>query len=251
MQGRLFRASQISLVTIPNILVIRKSVWSEVDLSFAVRITQLVKEHAGGDNAAFGELCGASPETVRLWTIDKSKPSMDKLALISRACKVSLDWLILGDTPNSLDSPNILVHSEGFSVIPRYDVRASAGPGAVVASGDLDGAGFMAFRTEWLRRLGINPQRAEVILAVGDSMEPTIHDGDVILVDRSIDKVVDNGIYVVTLGNLVLVKRVQTRRDGSAVLKSDNQRYDDEVVPAHELPDLKIEGRVRWFGRTI
>jgi phage repressor protein C with HTH and peptisase S24 domain len=157
-----------------------------------------------------------------------------------------LDWLVLGK-----DQEFLTADLGAFSFLPRYDVRASAGPGAMAAPDDLDGGGFMAFRTEWLRRLRINPHRAEVILAVGDSMEPTIHDGDVILVDRSIDRVVDNGIYVVTLGNLVLVKRVQTRRDGSAVLKFDNQRYDDEVVPADELPDLKIEGRVRWFGRTI
>jgi phage repressor protein C with HTH and peptisase S24 domain len=214
-------------------------------LPFRERLAALVEATEGGNVAAFARRCGVEDGSVRQWLKGPSKPSLDNAVLVASACGVTVDWLA------GRESKNSTIPLEGFSFLPRYDVRASAGPGAVVASGDLDGAGFMAFRTEWLRRLGINPHQAEVILAVGDSMEPTIHDGDVILVDRSIDKVVDNGIYVVTLGNFVLVKRVQTRRDGSAVLKSDNQRYDDEVVPAHELPDLKIEGRVRWFGRTI
>ena len=52
-------------------------------------------------------------------------------------------------------------------------------------------------------------------------LDPTIRDGDLILVDRSVDKVVDNGIYVVTFGGLVLVKRIQSRRDGGVILISD------------------------------
>ncbi|MBH0619495.1 helix-turn-helix transcriptional regulator, partial [Salmonella enterica] len=80
---------------------------------------------------------------------------------------------------------------------------------------------------------------------------PTIRDGDMLLVDRSIDRVVDNGIYVVVFGGAVLVKRVHIRRDRSVVLRSENAVYPEEVVPADEVPDLVIEGRVRWFGRTI
>lgn len=142
--------------------------------------------------------------------------------------------------------------SGGFSFVRRFDVRASAGPGAIVAFDDIDGSSrFVAFRTEWLHRIGVSPGHAEVLIAVGDSMEPTIRDGDLLLIDRAIDRVIDNGIYVLVLGGMVLVKRIQTRRDGSVVLLSDNQRYHDDTVPAGELPDLKVEGRVRWFGRTI
>ncbi len=83
-------------------------------------------------------------------------------------------------------------------------------------------------------------------------MEPTIRDGDLLLIDRSIDRIVDNGIYVVVVAGMVVVKRLQTRVDGSVVLRSDNrERYDDELIAAHDVPDLIVEGRVRWFGRTI
>jgi phage repressor protein C with HTH and peptisase S24 domain len=172
---------------------------------------------------------------------------MDNLAAMATACGESLDWLVLGQSQEVHG-----VDEAKFSFIHRYNVRASAGPGAIVPFDDLNGAAeFVAFRTEWLHRVGVNPRRAEVLIAVGDSMEPTIRDGDLLLIDRSFERVRDEGIYVLVLAGMVLVKRIQTRRDGSAILKSDNDRYEDEIVPATEVNDLKIEGRVRWFGRSI
>lgn len=83
-------------------------------------------------------------------------------------------------------------------------------------------------------------------------MEPTIRDGDVLLVDTSIDSIRDNGIYVVVFNGFVLVKRIHVRRDGGVRLISDNQAlYEPDDVPAAETPSLTIAGRVMWFGRSI
>lgn len=216
-------------------------------MNFSDRLNQLVVKHGGGSSDAFGRLCGFNGESVRQWINEKSKPSMDKLIAIAENCGVSLDWLMLGARQEQLPE-----EAGPFSFVRRYDVRASAGPGALVPFDDInDSEQFVAFRTEWLRRIGVSPRRAEVLIAVGDSMEPTIRDQDLLLVDREIDRIVDNGIYVLVLGGLVLVKRVQTRHDGSVILISDNPRYENEPVSAGDLPNLRVEGRVRWFGRTI
>ena len=190
-----------------------------------------------------------------------TEPKIGDLAIIAARTQVSLDWLVgAGGMNGTVHDPasgsggflTIAQEMAEFSLVPRYDIRASAGPGAVVPLEDIDGSrGFVAFRTDWLRRLGVNPKSAETIIAVGDSMEPTIRDGDLLLVDRSITRIVDNGIYVLTLGGMILLKRLQPLRDGSVMLKSDNPVYDDEVVPAVEVTDLRIEARVRWFGRPI
>lgn len=47
------------------------------------------------------------------------------------------------------------------------------------------------------------------------------------------------------------VKRIQLRRDGTPVLKSDNPHYDEEQVPPEEASEVRITGRAQWFGRTI
>ena len=179
-------------------------------------------------------------------------PGLTSIIALANAGGVSVEWLISGEQTRQSPTPERQMQDGDFSFVPRYDVRASAGPGAIVPFEDIDGsAQFLAFRSEWLRRIGVNPRRAEVLIVAGDSMEPTIRDGDLLLIDRGVDRVIDNGIYVFVLGGMVLVKRVQTRRDGSLVLLSDNQRYREEIVPAHDLTDLRVEGRVRWFGRTI
>lgn len=89
------------------------------------------------------------------------------------------------------------------------------------------------------------------MFADGDSMEPTIGHGDLLLVDEAIQHVATHGIYVVIYQGMVLVKRIQIRLDGTIVLMSDNTKYKDEVVKPSEAVDLRIGGRVRWFGRTI
>ena len=137
----------------------------------------------------------------------------------------------------------------GFTLVPRLNVQASAGNGALTWSEEP--VDFLAFQESWLRARNISPKHARVLTTKGDSMEPTIRDGDVLLIDTSIDRVRDNTIYIVVYGGLVLVKRVHGKFDGSLMLMSDNERYPPEIVAAHDVPDLIVAGRVVWFGRSI
>ncbi|MDQ2084057.1 S24 family peptidase [Xanthobacteraceae bacterium Astr-EGSB] len=236
------------------------------DLSFQDRLkfAHLRLFHEIDDERRIEEVIGRSEKQIARYTSGSDMP-ISVLLKIAEWSRVPLDWIL----ENELKTINIYaikrptlpneggqvfpVNAEDFSFVPRYDVRASAGPGAIVAFDDINGSSqFVAFRTEWLHRIGINPRRAEALIAVGDSMEPTIRSGDLLLIDRSLNEFKDEGIYVIVLAGRVLVKRIQLRRDGSAVLRSDNtELYEDEVVPAHDLGDLRIEGRVMWFGRTI
>jgi phage repressor protein C with HTH and peptisase S24 domain len=100
--------------------------------------------------------------------------------------------------------------------------------------------------------VGINPDHAHVLTNRGDSNEPTIRDGDVLLVDTSIDRVIDNAFYIVVYNGTALLKRVQIMRDGGIVLSSDNKgAYRDERVEPADVPGLRIAARLMWFGRSI
>ncbi|MFN3319983.1 MAG: helix-turn-helix transcriptional regulator [Allorhizobium sp.] len=136
-----------------------------------------------------------------------------------------------------------------LAIVPRLDVHASAGNGRVAVHEEpLE---YLAFQADWLRRRGVNPQAARILTARGDSMEETIRDGDILLVDTSINRIRDNAIYVVSYGDMVLVKRIHGRVNGSLQLISDNTRYPAEEVPAEQVNELNIAGRVMWFGRSI
>lgn len=194
---------------------------------------------------------GISDSTLGNYERDQRIPDAEFLARLRDRANVDLNWLVSGQgRPFMVDSDSPLVELRGFVPIPRLEIRASAGNGRVAMVEEAE-TGIVAFREEWLRRLGVNPKHATIIIAEGDSMADTISHGDLVLIDRSVDRIVDNGIYVLVYDGLVLLKRVQVKRNGVVLLKSDNAAYETEEVDPHELPELIIEGRVRWAGGAI
>jgi hypothetical protein len=129
--------------------------------------------------------------------------------------------------------------------IPRLALGASAGPGAIAAEESADGR--LRFSQRWLRTLGLDPGHLSVIEVAGDSMEPTLRDGDEILVDRSARQWRD-GIHVVRIDDVLLVKRLEQGAAGTIRVISDNPAYAN-ADRARE--DVAIVGRVVWKGGRI
>lgn len=136
-------------------------------------------------------------------------------------------------------------------LVPRLDVSASAGGGALVEYEEEED--LVAFSDRWLRERHITPSAARMLTAKGDSMEPTIRTGDTLIIDTSIRMAVDSAIYVVVYGGLLLVKRLFMLFDGGVVLSSDNKAVygRDEEIPASEIDQLHVAGRVMWCGRAM
>jgi phage repressor protein C with HTH and peptisase S24 domain len=99
--------------------------------------------------------------------------------------------------------------------------------------------------------LGIEPARLTLEIAVGESMLPTIREGDLLLVDTGDDECSEYGIYVLEVRGQLLVKRVQRKLDGTLVLISDNEAYQPDTVPPELLPQVKVIGRVVWGGGRL
>ena len=141
--------------------------------------------------------------------------------------------------------PGARMSSAEWVDIPRLALGASAGPGAVAA--DEDAGERFRFRQQWLRKLGLDPAQLSVIEVTGDSMEPTLRDGDEILVDRS-QRPWRDGIHVVRIDDVLLVKRLEQGAAGMIGVISDNPAY-PRSVRAHA--DVTIVGRVVWKGGRI
>lgn len=121
---------------------------------------------------------------------------------------------------------------EEYVLIPRLEVKASAGNGRIAWHVDEKGQ-KQAFRKAWCARLGIKPEQAATIVAEGSSMEPRVRDGDSLVVDyRAID-LVSGKVYVLSFQGEVYVKRIFKRPDGGLTIRSDNP--DKALYPDMEL----------------
>lgn len=139
---------------------------------------------------------------------------------------------------------------DGFAMIPRYDVKASAGYGAFNDTENV--VDYMAFREDWVRRtLRVDPSKLVLITAIGDSMEPAIRAGDLLLIDTGLERVIDDAIYVLVKNGELVVKRVQQFFTGAVTVKSDNDAYVEETLGPAEAKEMHVAGRVRWIGRII
>lgn len=129
--------------------------------------------------------------------------------------------------------------------VPRLDIGASAGPGALPD----DEAPFDAFRfsQQWLSEQGLEGAQLSAISVAGDSMEPLLNDGDEILIDRRTQPFRD-GVHVVRLGDNLMVKRVASAGGGRLSLLSQNLAYPPIEVSAEEV---EIIGRVVWKGGRV
>jgi len=145
-------------------------------------------------------------------------------------------------------APDDLVRQ--FVFVPRHQVTASAGHGAVIT--DETVVDHLAFRRDWVRQsLNVDPMHLALIDARGDSMSPTIESGDLLLLDTRSDAPRNEGIFVINLAGALLVKRLRIAISGEVEVISDNPKYRSETISGSELDRLVLVGRVVWHGRKI
>ncbi|PCI85744.1 MAG: hypothetical protein COB24_11805 [Hyphomicrobiales bacterium] len=204
--------------------------------------------HNAGGNRAVAKKSNIPLSTLDFYIAGKSDFKLTKLKEIAEACNVSLDWLIGDETSGNSNDLNSL--SNDFALVPQLNIEASAGLGLVNGDHEIV-ENHIAFKKEWLRRHDINPAFASAITVAGDSMDPTIRNGDTLLIDTSINEIRDNGIYIVIVNGMTMVKRVHIKLNRSITLISDNSNYPDEEILFDEIHQLHIAGRVMWFGRGI
>lgn len=135
-------------------------------------------------------------------------------------------------------------------MVPRLDVSASAGHGAL--DGEERPIARLGFHPGWLREMtGGSPAGLSMIRVSGDSMMPTLADGDEILVDRgdAADRLRD-GIYVLRVDDMLMVKRLAINPAERRIsIVSDNPAY--PVWADRDPSAVEVIGRAVWVGRRV
>lgn len=136
----------------------------------------------------------------------------------------------------------------GLRLVPKLAVGASAGAGALTEAEGF--AGKVGFDEKWLRKLGVDPAQVSLIRVEGDSMQPTLNDGDDIMVDKvAALKPLKSGVHVLRMDDVLMVKRLVVGKGGTLSVLSDNVAYPS--WPDVEVGAVSVIGRVVWVGRKL
>jgi phage repressor protein C with HTH and peptisase S24 domain len=159
------------------------------------------------------------------------------------------ETLLGGPASASAPTPRAPGRGPAMLLVPQLAVGASAGAGASI-DGEAVEAGF-AFDPRWLRRLGADTRALSIIAVEGDSMTPTLNDGDDIMVDSADAAArLRDGIYVLRMDDALMVKRVaRLPVAGRISVKSDNPLYPS--WPDLSADAVTLVGRVVWTGRRV
>ena len=221
------------------------------------RLAQLNKK-----NNWLADKIGTSPQNINNWRVRGVPPK--EVARVAQALGLDRDALengelLLSINEKSLNGNNGHMHQlrpvlaydalidlpEGdFVMVRKLDVAASAGFGS-------DNNGLVmedkpiAFRADWIRKSKAKSTDLVVLDVDGDSMHPTLFDGDDVLIDLKQNQIANGNVYAFVVDGVVIVKRLSVR--GSVVIaQSDNQsdprfKYDSEYS---ENETFKVIGRV-------
>jgi len=228
--------------------------------AFTARLQMILQHWPSADRLA--RAMGVSPSAFRKWLRGEAEPSRERLVALADAARVGIAWLAKGEGP----APSLAAELGSgrsrnagtergpaggqYLLLPKRAEAVAAGTGT--PEPPEPAAEFIAFRHDWIRtRLGIDPANAIMEVAAGESMQPTIRDGDLLLVDTSDRNCSSFGVYVLQIGGERLVKRVQRKLDGSLVLISDNETYQPDHVSGAMLRSVTVIGRVVWGGGMI
>ena len=178
-------------------------------------------------------------------------PNLDKLTRVAQVVKVELEWLLSGKGRVEGGDPITEDYHNDFVAIQYAAARPSMGGGAIVENEERTGRDFH-FRRAWIRdRLRAAPSMMRVMDVQGDSMIPTLKDGDVVLVDMNQRSPVPPGVFVLHDGMGLVAKRLEyvpMSEPPRVRIISDNQQYSPYECTAEEV---NIVGRVRWYGREM
>jgi len=206
---------------------------------FAERLKQLRLQH-GLTQKELAKVMGVSSSAVGMWEIGRNEPDYKTLKRLADFFDVSIDYL-LGKTDDPTPPQKRLEDYPWYvelRPIPVYNGASAGDIGTFPNDREI---------VTWIMIPRNKPGKYGVIVH-GDSMEPEIHDGDIVVIDP--DLPIDNGSKVVVIiDGEAFVKKIYFE-DNAVILQSNNdKKYPPKIIPRRKL-NVFVVGRVAGLFRT-
>lgn len=223
---------------------------------FNARLDQALQVH-GMDNAELARLIHpeTGQQTVGNWRRRGRIGSPSHAAVRAALPFASVEWINdgVGDPPafpqvRDGERPTYATPDPDATGIPAFAHSLALGDGSTPE--EYAEAHRLLFRKSSLRRKGLLGRNLEVYYGRGDSMEPRIHDGDAIMIDRDDTDPRDGELFVLEAEHDGAVAKRLTNIDGRWFFESDNKADPKwrKPVPLDGRTQWQIVGRVRWIG---
>lgn len=181
-------------------------------------------------------------------------PNLDVLLAYRENLNVDLHWLLTGKgrmfdsrTQNEVLTPI----SAGDKLIQLPYLDQDIASGEACASSESPQFGPLAVDRDLLKDAEAAPEGCCLLKVKGDSMVPTMPEGSLLIVDRRQTNIEQGCVYVLLVGNVLVIKRARWLADGKLQLFSENQeRYPTEVFEADAVADLNVIGRAIYCFRV-
>lgn len=169
----------------------------------------------------------ASPQTINNWEVR----GMSKAGMLNAQSVIgcSATWLASGEGQMTLGPIGrgqmrvvAVDHDDpDFVQIPMVKLRLQAGVSGFQTELDKDEDGTLGVRRTWLDRSGFYPANLVAIQVRGESMEPSLYEDDIVVINTADKRPVDGAVYAINYEGEAIIKRL-ARDAGEWWLTSDN-----------------------------
>ncbi len=227
-------------------------------MQVADRINQKMTEHSLSQ-ADLIRGTGAGRATVSGWVNGTNNPSAKHLNNLAKTLKTTTSWLLTGIADIGQNLQSVEVWDDNTPLdddeveIPFFkDFSFACGSGSI-SEAIANETRKLRMSKATLRNLTIAKDNAVAATASGDSMSPTIKDGDTIHIDLGRKNIKDGKIFAVCIGGLFYCKRLYNLPFGGVRIVSDNSDEFPEIqLTADQIKeqDFQITGWV-WQISTL
>lgn len=193
----------------------------------------LVLEGISGN--AFAKKVGMSEAVIRDYLSGKTYPSLNRLAIIAQKCDIPIEWLVTGKGECRLLSET---EHRGSVHIPFHHLNETNKFYPQIES--------IPFDISLIKHQGCNHKDLTAVWAKGDSMEPTISNHDILIINKAHNKPIDGYLYAVEYEDQISIKRIQNQGSNLALL-CDNPKYPAIIGDKYKQQDFKIIGLVVYL----
>lgn len=213
-----------------------------------LEIIEEALDRKGLSPAAASKLAVGNYALIKNMKSSRSDEKRYSYQALERLAEVLDLEIYFGPKRDLTPAASTIVSGEEFKTVARYDAAGAAGNGAI----NFDGPPIdhLAFSKRWLEQNGISAGDSILINVRGDSMEPSIYDGDLVMIDRRKTQIRSGRIYAFREGESLRIKRLELIPDAAIILRSDNPKYlpEHRVGPAMNTISEGLIGEVVWSG---